>query len=246
MRAGRLPAGRLPAGRRVPGRQVPAAPSEPLGEGELRRAAEVLQAGGVVAVPTDTVYGLAADARSESATQAIFALKGRPLALELPVLVATATDALALAAAAARARLGLLAAAFWPGALTVVVDRCPGAELHLGGDPATVGLRVPDQAAVRELAAMVGPLAVTSANRHSERPCTSAEEARLVVGDGTLVLDGGRCDGQPSTVVSLAGPEPRLLRAGPVRLEDVAGVLAGAPPGPQARRGSQRNRRAAT
>ncbi len=206
----------------------------------------MLRSGGVVAVPTDTVYGLAADARSEQATQALFALKGRPRTLELPVLVASAADALSLAALPARPRLEVLAAAFWPGALTVVVERAPGAGLHLGGDPATVGLRVPDQALVRELAARVGPLAVTSANRHGEQPCTSAEEARRLVGGAAFVLDGGCCAGRPSTVVTLVGQVPRLVRPGPVPLEDVEAVLAPSPGGPQERRGSKRNRRAAT
>jgi tRNA threonylcarbamoyl adenosine modification protein (Sua5/YciO/YrdC/YwlC family) len=185
--------------------------------------------GEVVAVPTDTVYGLAADPRQEDAAARLFAVKRRPESVALPVLVASVADGLDLAAPVARPRLALLARRYWPGALTVVVERSAGATLHLGGDSRTVGLRCPAHPLVRELCARVGPLAVTSANLHGDASCRSAAEVREVFGEEIAVLDGGPCAGTPSSVVSLVDGEVRLLRAGPVRLEDVVATLEQSP-----------------
>lgn len=185
--------------------------------------------GEVVAVPTDTVYGLAADPRQPGAVASLFAMKRRPDSVALPVLVASAADALALADAAARPRLALLARRHWPGALTLVVERSPEVELHLGGDPRTLGVRCPGHPLVRELCARAGPLAVTSANLHGEASCRSADEVRDTFGDALAVLDGGACAGIASSVVSLVAGEVKLLRAGPVSLEEVVASLEQAP-----------------
>lgn len=212
------------------------------GDGALDPAASVLdpvverlRGGGVVAVPTDTVYGLAVDPRRAGAAEALFALKGRPDRLALPVLVAGTAEALELTAGhEAAALLARLAAAFWPGRLTIVVPLAPAAGLRLGGDGATVGLRCPGAELLLRLLARSGPLAVTSANRHGEPPCTTAAEVRAVFG-GELaaseggVLDGGTCNGTPSSVVSLVGGEAELLRAGPVGLDEVRDVLRADP-----------------
>jgi tRNA threonylcarbamoyl adenosine modification protein (Sua5/YciO/YrdC/YwlC family) len=123
--------------------------------------------------------------------------------------------------------LARLATEFWPGALTVVVPRRPGLGLDLGGDAGHVGLRCPAEGAVQELCRRVGALATTSANRHQEPPCHSAEEVRAIFGDRLgYVLDGGRRDGQPSSVVALMNGAPRLLRAGPITLEEIEQVLS--------------------
>ncbi len=194
---------------------------------DLEVAAAALAAGEVVAVPTDTVYGLAVMPRSETARRALFELKGRPEQLALPVLVPSAEAAMALAAAGPRrGDLERLAAAFWPGAVTVVVPLDPAAGLLLGGDGASVGLRCPGHRLLLALLERTGPLAVTSANRHGEPPCTTAAAVRVAFPGGLgAVLDGGRCDGTPSSVVSLTGPAPVLLRAGPVGLDEVRAVL---------------------
>ena len=203
-------------------------PPPEVSEAVLGRAAAALRAGEVVAVPTDTVYGLAADPAVPGATDAVFALKGRPPRLALPVLVADLGQADAVAGPGGLAGPGLvLAEAFWPGGLTVVVPRRPGLGWTLGGDEESVGLRCPASGSARRLCAAVGPLATTSANRHREAPATSAAEVTRAFGTGLLVVDGGPCRGEPSTVVDVSGAEPRLVREGGVPWRDVLAVLAG-------------------
>jgi L-threonylcarbamoyladenylate synthase len=196
----------------------------PVPEEALAAAAEALSAGKVVVVPTDTVYGVAARAGDDDGTARLFALKGRPEAVALPVLVASSEQGEALAAevpAPARA----LMAAFWPGGLTLVLRRRPGVTLHLGGrDDTTVALRVPAHPVPVLLAGRVGPLAVTSANRHGRpTPPTAAGVAAELGGVGA-VLDGGRCEGSASTVVSCVD-EPVVLREGAVPVEALEAVL---------------------
>ena len=110
----------------------------------------------------------------------------------------------------------------WPGALTIVVPRRPGLTADLGSDDATIGIRRPAHAVVRQLCQRVGPLAVTSANLHGgETPATAAGVAELFGAEVAVVVDGGVCAGAPSTVVDCTGPEPRLLREGAVAWNDV-------------------------
>jgi L-threonylcarbamoyladenylate synthase len=204
----------------------------PAGE-DAEAIAAALRRGSVCAIPTDTVYGLAADPGRPGATEALFVLKGRPPGLALPVLVASAAQAEQLAgpaglSPAARA----LADRFWPGALTIVVRRRPHLDWDLGGDPATIGLRCPGHPLARRLCRRVGPLATTSANRHGQAPLVSAEEVRAEFGDSVAVLDGGRCDGAPSTVVDVCDGPPRLLRQGGVPWDEVLGALSPSRPPP--------------
>jgi tRNA threonylcarbamoyl adenosine modification protein (Sua5/YciO/YrdC/YwlC family) len=195
---------------------------------DVEVAADALRRGDVVAVPTDTVYGLAVDPWASGACERIFTLKSRPSTAALPVLVGCLEQALELAAPSAQALLSVIAPVLWPGAVTVVVERAAGACVDLGGDAATIGIRWPSHDLVTQLCSSVGPLAVTSANRHGEPPCTVAAEVVVCFGDGVLVLDGGACDGDPSTVVSLTGDEPVLLREGPVPFDRVAAAAAAA------------------
>jgi L-threonylcarbamoyladenylate synthase len=188
-------------------------------------AAAVLAAGGVVGLPTDTVYGLAVDPRAAGAVEAVFTLKGRPDVYPLPVLVAGTEQGAQLADLTGPARL--LADRFWPGGLTIVVPRRAGIDLDLGGDPATVGLRCPEHPVALTLCRRVGPLAATSANRHGEPPLASADEV-VEAFPGLFVLDGGDCRGVASTVVDATGAQEdavSLLRAGAVPWEDIAAVL---------------------
>jgi len=194
-------------------------------EPTIDEAAAVLAAGGVIGMPTDTVYGLAAISSSSGAMRRIFQLKGRPRHFALPVLVSNLGQAADLVGRV-DPRLQLLGERFWPGALTIVVrpERAPAAEL--GGDGKTLGIRCPDHEVARALCSRIGPLAVTSANRHGDQPATTAVEVEAAF-DGAIdmVLDGGKCDHAPSTVVSLVGRTPICLRVGEISLDDVIATL---------------------
>lgn len=190
----------------------------------VERAAKALLGGGLVVLPTETVYGLAALASDPAATRALFARKGRGTDVPVAVLCADAGQALALAADDVPAPAAELAAAHWPGPLTMVLRRRPGLGWALGEPTDTIGLRCPAHDLVRALAARVGPLATTSANRHGmPTPSSASEAAAQLLGEVDLVLDGGMLSGTPSTVVDLTGPEPRVLRQGPVHI-DAAGT----------------------
>ncbi|HVX21245.1 MAG TPA: L-threonylcarbamoyladenylate synthase [Acidimicrobiales bacterium] len=202
-----------------PGPAEPSGPPEVLAFGDrgaLAAAARVLDAGGVVALPTDTVYGLAARVDRPEGVAAIFAAKGRPPEVALPVLIGRWRQLHQVAADWPK-QASVLASRFWPGALTVVVPARPEVGPVLGGDGATVGLRRPGHRGVRRLCRLAGPLAVTSANRHGELPCGTAAQVAEAFPDGgsvALVLDGGPCDGQPSTVVDCTVSPPTCLREG--------------------------------
>lgn len=198
-----------------------------LGE-QVRAAARAVRAGGVVALPTETVYGIGADPASAVAVSRLFALKQRPEGVPLAVLVAEPAEAesLALLGPAASA----LAARYWPGPLTIVLARRPGLGLHLGGDDSTVGVRCPDQPVAGALLRLTGPLAVTSANVHTEEPARDAAGVRRAFPAGLdAVIDAGRCEGTPSTVVSLVGDGPVVLREGAIEAGEVLAVSSSRP-----------------
>jgi L-threonylcarbamoyladenylate synthase len=174
-------------------------------------------------IPTDTVYGLAADPSRPGATANLFEAKGRPTHVQLPVLVDSIEQAETIGVVDGRAKK--LMEGFWPGGLTVVVRRRPGVDLELGDDTGTVGLRCPDHPVARALCAEVGPLATTSANLHGGATPSTADEVADLFGDAVaVVVDGGRCDGRPSTVVDCTGTDLVLLREGTVAWSDVVGV----------------------
>jgi L-threonylcarbamoyladenylate synthase len=188
-------------------------------------AVRALADGAVVGLPTDTVYGLAARLDRPAALAAIFALKGRPDGLALPVLVDGVAQA-RLVASSWPPAAERLAARLWPGPLTLVVPARPEVGRLVGGDGATVGVRCPDHPVVTGLCRRSGPLAVTSANRHGEPPATTAGAVQAAFdGPGTsalaLVVDGGRCDGVPSTVADCTTWPPVELRAGGVPWAEV-------------------------
>jgi tRNA threonylcarbamoyl adenosine modification protein (Sua5/YciO/YrdC/YwlC family) len=163
-------------------------------------AIAALRRGEVIGIPTDTVYGVAS---LPSCSDRLFELKRRPPEVQVPVLIADPADASLLAEVTpVGARL---IERFWPGALTVV--------LPLLDSVGTVGLRCPDNDVVRSLCRSVGPLATTSANLHGQPPLTTAEAVRETF-PGLVVVDGGFCEGAPSTVVDATGSEPVVLREG--------------------------------
>lgn len=179
---------------------------------DTRDLIEILDSGGVIAIPTDTVYGFAVRPDIPSAVKEVFALKGRPPEKPLPVLTGTLQQAAAIARFDARAVA--VAERFWPGPVTIVVPRDPSFTHDLGGDERdTVAVRIPSHSATQELLGLSGPLAVTSANRSGEP--AAADPADVARGFPEVpLLDGGRGEGEPSTVVDLTG-EPRILRPGP-------------------------------
>ena len=216
----------------------------------LALAADALRNGAVVAVPTDTVYGLAADPHQPRAIEQLFALKERPTSVALPVLVAGRDQLSAVCGPLGRAAEHL-AGRFWPGPLTLVVPRHRSFTADLGGPPSsrhTVGVRWPDHPVIQSLCRQLGPLAVTSANRHGAAPATEAGEvAEIFAGDDglALILDGGSCRGTPSTVVECRGPALRSLREGAIPWYDllegngdapdsIGSVLEGSGTGPPA------------
>lgn len=194
----------------------------------IAAAAEMLRAGGLVAVPTETVYGLAARADSTAAVAAIYRAKGRPDFNPLIVHVAGVAEGERLALFDERART--LAAMFWPGPLTLVLPRREDAALApavTAGLP-TVALRSPAHPAMREVLGATGlPLAAPSANRSGGvSPTTAAHVAASLGGAVSLILDGGECiQGIESTIVAVQGGGWRLLRPGPISETQISGIL---------------------
>lgn len=180
----------------------------------LAALVESLDAGGVAVLPTDTVYGVAARAADADAVAELYRRKRRDPDVPVAVLVADPAQAERLWARSSTGRLRLVSG-FWPGPLTVVDRRAVGIDWDLGGDPASLGARCPDHPLVRALAAEVGPLAASSANRSGEPPVVSASQAVDVLGGDLLVVDGGLLSGAPSAVVDLRDGF-RLLRSGPL------------------------------
>jgi len=191
----------------------------------LAEASRVLQGGWPVAIPTDTVYGLAVDPFRPGATDRVFEAKCRPRDLHLPMLVAGREQAMALAGDLGDGALALMER-FWPGPLTLVVRSRPGLGADLGVDDGTIGMRCPAHPVARGLCAMAGPLATTSANLHGQSPLVTAGEVASTFGASVpVVLDGGPCTGLASTVVDCTTPEPRLLRQGGVEWQEVMAAL---------------------
>ena len=203
---------------------VPAA-GDPPPPAAIEAAAKALAAGQLVCLPTDTVYGLAADPFHTGAVDRVFAAKRRPRDLELPMLVADVYQALELAAGVPSAARRLMSR-FWPGALTIVLPRRPDLDADLGSDDATIGVRCPNHAVPRALCRAVGPIATTSANVHGDATPPTAPEVAAVFGESVaVVLDAGPCVGSPSTVVDCTGTEVKLLREGRVAWGEIEAAL---------------------
>ena len=192
-------------------------------------AIEALRRGRLVALPTDTVYGLAVALDADNGLGRLFAAKDRPLDRAIVLLLADHRQAETVGVLDPAAHV--LAAAFWPGGLTLVVPQRPDAALpaELTGGSATIGLRLPAHDAPRAIALALGPLPVTSANRSGEPPATDAAEVLAQLGGSPeldLVLDGGPVPGGvASTVVDCAGGPARILRRGTIPTEVLAAVL---------------------
>lgn len=194
----------------------------------LRQVAARLRAGAVVAFPTDTLYGLGADAWNRAAVARVFAIKGREATQAIPLVAADRAQveaALGMLPPLGRA----LADAFWPGPLSLVVPAPPDLPRELLGGGSTVAVRVPAHAVARGLAARLGrPLTATSANRSQAPPARDAGEVERELGaDLDGIVDAGPAPGgPPSTLVDVTGATPRLVRAGAVPWERVVQFLA--------------------
>ncbi len=190
-------------------------------------AVRALRNGEIVALPTDTVYGIAVALDTPGGIESLFAAKDRPPERGIALLIADAAQAATIAEWPASA--AALAEAFWPGGLTVVVPQRADVAwppVLTGGAP-TIGLRVPDHPAPRALAAAVGPLPTTSANRSGEPEAPTAAAIVDQLGEAVgLVIDGGRARGGPaSTVVDCSVEPPRILRQGAIPAEAIEEVL---------------------
>jgi L-threonylcarbamoyladenylate synthase len=193
----------------------------------IDRAVEILRRGGVIALPTETVYGLAANAEDELAVRRVFAIKGRPATHPLIVHLPRA-ESLPDWAQAIPSEAWTLASAFWPGPLTLVLRRTARATDAVTGGQDTVALRVPQHPmALAVLSALGGGLAAPSANRFGRVSPTTADHVREDLGDDVdLLLDGGPCTvGVESTIVDLSSGEPAILRPGGLAAEEVERVL---------------------
>lgn len=194
---------------------------------DIDQAAAVLRAGGLVALPTETVYGLGANAEDAAAVSRIFQVKGRPASHPLIVHIAGAEQLDAWVKDVPEAAR-LLAEHFWPGPLTLVLRRGARVPLEATGGLETVAVRVPDHPlALALLEAFGGGITAPSANRFGSVSPTTADDVRAELGDAVdFVLDGGRCEvGVESTIVDVTGDTPAILRPGGVAREDLEAVL---------------------
>ena len=189
-------------------------------------AVAAVKSGGLVVMPTDTVYGIGADAFDSRAVAALLAAKGRGRDMPVGVLVGSwhTIDGLVLYVPDTAREL---VRAFWPGALSLVVQQAPSLQWDLGDARGTVMLRMPLQQVALELLRQTGPMAVSSANISGQPPATTAAEAQRQLGDLVDVyLDGGPSPQQAaSTILDLTGPAPRILREGPVGAQAIADIL---------------------
>ena len=192
----------------------------------LASAVSTLKAGRLVVMPTDTVYGIGADAFDSAAVSALLAAKGRGRDMPVGVLVGSWHTIEGLVYAMPDGARDLIRA-FWPGALSLVVVQAPSLQWDLGDARGTVMLRMPLHPVAIELLREVGPMAVSSANVSGQPPATDAGDARRQLGDLVEVyLDAGQSAQQAaSTIVDLTGVTPRILRPGPVSTERIAEVL---------------------
>ena len=200
--------------------------SNPTNAGSIEDAVSVLRAGGLVSLPTDTLYALAARARDDSAVLRVFEIKGREPGKPLPLFVSDTEMAERFAVVDERART--LATRFWPGALTIVLRKLPDfdSEALSGGE--TVALRVPDQPFTLDVIRALGePITATSANLSGgANPDTPEEVRRQLEGRLDLIIDAGRCAvGVSSTIVDCTGPDITILRKGAIEEADIRAAL---------------------
>jgi len=192
----------------------------------IKTAADSVSSGELVVLPTDTVYGLGADAFNSAAVAELLRVKGRGRDMPVPVLVGSwyTIDGLV---ASVDERTRALVEAFWPGGLTLVVRHAPTLSWDLGDAKGTVAVRMPLHPVAIELLETTGPMAVSSANRHGEPPAVTAIDARMQLGEDVAVYleDGQVPGGVASTIVDVTGERPRILRAGAIAADTLREVV---------------------
>jgi L-threonylcarbamoyladenylate synthase len=195
-------------------------------EAGLTDALRAVRDGQLVVLPTDTVYGVGADAFNSGAIEALLAAKGRGRDMPVPVLVGNAAALHGLVDVVPQSATDLVDA-FWPGALTLVLRHAPALAWDLGETRGTVAVRMPLHPVALDLLQQTGPMGVSSANRSGAAPATTAMDAQTQLGDVVAVyLDAGAtADAVPSTIVDLTGLHPRVLRAGAVSIADLRTVV---------------------
>jgi len=204
------------------------AADEAMLEAGLAAATTAIRAGELVVLPTDTVYGLGADAFDPVAVARLLEAKGRDRATPPPVLVGSPATLEALSTQLPEwARV--LVEHYWPGPLTLVVRQQPSLQWDLGETRGTVAVRMPHDKVALELLARTGPLAVSSANLTGMPAATDADQAaEMLASQVAVILDGGPTqDDKPSTIVDCTGSQPRVLRVGAIGVEELRTVLAG-------------------
>ena len=192
----------------------------------LASAAHCVASGQLVVLPTDTVYGIGADAFDSTAVADLLAAKGRGRDMPVPVLVGSWTTIEGLASSVSQRTWDLIEA-FWPGGLTLVVDEAASLAWDLGDARGTVAVRMPLHPVAIELLEQTGPMAVSSANRSGSPPALTAAEAQDQLGDDVAIyLDGGPAKtGVASTIVDVTGEIPRVLRAGAIDADTLRTVV---------------------
>ena len=195
-------------------------------EAGIAAASLAVQRGELVVLPTDTVYGVAADAFTPAAVISLLSAKNRGRTMPVPVLIGEASTLKGLVVRLPSVA-NELAQAFWPGGLTLVVEYAPSLAWDLGDAEGTVAVRLPDDDVARDLLRRTGPLAVSSANRSGRPAATTAQEAVTQLGmHAAVVLDGGpRAGSAASTIVDCTGPVPRVLRIGAIPVERLRDVV---------------------
>src|SRR6516165_9057915 len=195
-------------------------------EAGFTAAVNAVAEGGLVVLPTDTVYGIGADAFTPSAVAALLAAKGRGRNMPPPVLVGSVRAAAALTESLGAFGQDLIDE-FWPGPLTLVFRTSPTLQWDLGETLGTVAVRMPLHPVALDLLRRTGPMAVSSANKHGQPAAITAEQAEQQLGaDVEVYLDGGACaDKVPSTILDLTGTVPRMLRAGAVGVDQLRKVV---------------------
>jgi L-threonylcarbamoyladenylate synthase len=192
---------------------------------EIKRALEVLKSGGLVAFPTDTVYGVGALAFDNAAIESIYTAKDRPIEKAIPILIGEMTD-LDKVAVNIPNMARIFASRFWPGPLTCIVPKKQTLPLAVSAT-STVAVRIPNHADALALLRAAGPMAVTSANISGQPSPSTAEEVYAQLnGRIPLILDGGKTPGGvPSTLVDCIGNEPIILREGPISLAELLSAM---------------------
>ena len=194
---------------------------------EIQAALKILQNGGIVAFPTDTVYGLGALAFNNTAIESIYKAKNRPIEKAIPILIGDLSDFEKAADTLRVPNMALrFASRFWPGPLTCIVPKKQTLPLAVSATP-TVAVRIPDHVDARSLLRAAGPMAVTSANiSGGQNPSTAQEVYDQLNGRIPLILDGGTTQGGiPSTLVDCTGESPMILREGPITLDELLAAL---------------------